>query len=290
MRLTLSTHLMVHGRMDGAALAAVRAAGYRTVEVWLAEPHVPWREPGACEAFGARLRDAGLRAGSVHLPFYPSVPALLEQGRRWSLLDEQPAARAEALRGAADGLQAAATLGAGGAVLHLGWQRDRWDERAHGRARAAVAALLPVARAAGVRLLLENIISSGTRAAALRALLDELDPAGEAGICLDLGHAHVDGGVVNEIRDAGARLAHLHVHDNDGREDAHLAPGRGSLPWSAARAALAAAGYHGAGALELRDVSRGARPAATLCAELAELDAFRAAWESAPPPAVPSAR
>ena len=71
---------MVHGRMDAAALAAVRQSGYGTVEVWLAEPHVPWREPGACAAFGARLADHGLRAGSVHLPFYPSVPLLLEEG------------------------------------------------------------------------------------------------------------------------------------------------------------------------------------------------------------------
>lgn len=283
MRLTLSTHLLVHGRMDGAALDAVRASGYGTLEIWLAEPHVPWRDPAACEAFGARLRGHGLRAGSVHLPFYPSVPELLEQGRRWSLIHGSVAARAEALRGAADGLRAAGLLGASGAVLHLGWQRDAWDEAAHACAREAVAALLPVAREAGVRLLLENIISAGTRAAALRALLDEADPRGEAGICLDLGHAHVDGGVAAEIRAAGPRLAHLHVHDNDGREDAHLAPGRGTLPWKEARAALDALGYDGSGALELRDPSRGAQPADLLCAGFAaELAPFRAAWEAAP--------
>jgi sugar phosphate isomerase/epimerase len=280
-QLTLSTHLMVHGRMDAAALAAVRQSGYGTVEVWLAEPHVPWREPGPCEAFGARLAEHGLRAGSVHLPFYPSVPQLLEQGRKWSLIDPDAAARREALAGAADGLHAAASLGASCAVLHLGWQRDAWDAHAHGHARAAVAELLPIARAAGVRLLLENIISAGTRAAALRALLDELDPAGEAGICLDLGHAHVDGGVMKELADAGPRLAHLHVHDNDGSEDAHLAPGRGSIPWRAVRTALAAVGYDGMGALELRDATRGARPAAALCAEAAaELRGFRADWEA----------
>lgn len=280
MQLTLSTHLLVYGRLDAAALDAVRSSAYATIEVWLAEPHVPWREAGACAEFGARLAEHGLRAGSVHLPFYPSVPELREQGLRWSLIHSDAGERGNALRGAADGLHAAGVLGAECAVLHLGWQRDPWDDFSCGWAREAVAALLPVARAAGVRLLLENIISAGTRAAALRALLDELDPDGEAGICLDLGHAHVAGGVMKELTDAGPRLAHLHVHDNDGSEDAHLAPGQGTIPWNEVRAALAAARYDGMGALELRDCSRGARPAAALCAEAgAQLRGFRADWE-----------
>jgi len=279
-RLTLSTHLLVHGPLDAAALRALRATGHDTVEVWLAEPHVPWREPGACERFRAALADHGLSAGTVHLPFYPSVPELKELGRKWSVLDPDPAARGEAVRGAADGLRAAALLGARGAVLHLGWQRDAWDGRAHGRAREAVAALLPVARAAGVRLLLENIISAGTRVPALLALLDETDPQGEAGICLDLGHAHVDGGVLAELEAALPRLAHLHVHDNDGSEDAHLAPGRGTIPWPAVLQRLRDAGYDAGGALELRDLSRGAEPVPALCrAAAAETRAFRAAFE-----------
>lgn len=283
MQLTLSTHLLVHGCMNAAALAAVHRSAYDTVEVWLAEPHVPWKDPRACESFGTRLAEHGLRAGSVHLPFYPSVPELREQGLKWSLIDTDADSRGEALRGTSDGLRAAGLLGASCAVLHLGWQRDAWDAHAYGWAREAVSELLPIAREAGVRLLLENIISAGTRAAALRALLDEVDPAGAAGICLDLGHAHVDGGVMNELRDAGDRLAHLHVHDNDGTEDAHLAPGRGSIPWRTVRSALATAGYDGMGALELRDHSRGERNAETLCAEIcAELRDFRTEWELAP--------
>jgi len=283
-QLTLSTHLLVHGQMDAAALDAVRRSGYRTVEAWLAEPHVPWRDPAACERFGARLAEHGLRAGSVHLPFYPSVPELREQGRKWSVIHSDAAERAAACAGAADGLRAAGLLGAACAVLHLGWQRDPWDAHTQGWAREAVAALLPIAAEAGVRLLLENIISTGTRTGALRALLDEVDPSGAAGICLDLGHAHVDGGVMNELRDAGTRLAHLHVHDNDGREDAHLAPGRGSIPWPAVRQALADARYDGMGALELRDLSSGERPAAALCSETStELHDFRIAWEACTP-------
>lgn len=284
MRLTLSTHLLVHGELDFAALEAIRRSGHDVIELWLAEPHVPWRNPGRCERFRAALAGHGLTAATVHLPFYPSVPELKEQGRKWSLLHADPAERRAALDGAADGLRAAALLGAQGAVLHLGWQRDAWDGHAHGHAREAVSELLPVARAAGVRLLLENIISSGTRAAALLALLEEVDPGGEAGICLDLGHAHVEGGVLAELRDALPRLAHLHVHDNDGTEDAHLAPGRGTIAWPGVVELLRDFGYAGLGALELRDATRGTAGAPELCrAAAADTRGFRALWEDPAP-------
>ncbi len=270
MRPTLSSHLLVYHPLDAAALDALAAVGPRDLEVWLAEPHVPWRDPAAVERFRDALGGHGLRAASVHLPFYPSVPALREQGCKWSVIDPDPAARAEAVAGAAEGLRAAALLGADRGVLHLGWQRDPWDDHAHGWAREAVAALLPVAREVGVRLLLENIVSEGTRAAALVALLDEVDPDREAGVCLDLGHAHVLGGVLEELRAAAPRLDHLHVHDNDGTEDAHLAPGRGTIAWDAVLAELGARRFDGMGALELRDPTKGEAGAPAVCATAAD--------------------
>ena len=100
MQLSLSSHLLVYGRCEPEELVTARAAGITQLELWLAEPHLPWRQLDACEALRARLADLGLEAGSVHLPFYPSVPELLEQGAKWSLIDPDPQRRAEAHRGA----------------------------------------------------------------------------------------------------------------------------------------------------------------------------------------------
>jgi sugar phosphate isomerase/epimerase len=107
-------------------------------------------------------------------------------------------------------------------------------------------------------------------------LLDEIDPDRDVGLCVDLGHAHVEGQVVEELRLALPRLDHLHVHDNDGQTDAHLAPGAGTIPWQEVLALLETAEFSGYAALELRDYSRGcAGCSTTLQQSLAEVTAFR---------------
>lgn len=283
MQLSLSSHLLVYGQCQPEELVTARAAGIEQVELWLAEPHLPWRDLRACQDLRAQLADLGLRAGSVHLPFYPSVPALLERGEKWSLIDPDPGRRADALAGTRAGLHAAAALGAEHAVLHLGWQRDAWGDAEHAWAREAVHALLADAAEVGVCLCLENIISAGTRVPALIELLDEVDPDACAGICLDLGHAHVDGGVLAELEAAAPRLRHLHLHDNDGTQDSHLAPGEGSIPWKQVLSRLAELGFTGSGALEVRDMSRGERPAAEVMHETLQRSAQVLPALTAPP-------
>ncbi|HJM39320.1 MAG TPA: sugar phosphate isomerase/epimerase family protein [Planctomycetota bacterium] len=277
MDLTLSSHLLVYRPMEEAALAQMASSGFSKIEVWLAEPHVPWRSERGLEKFRAQLAAHGLRAGSVHLPFYPSVHELFNEGKKWSLLAPANLDRKTALEGAAEGIRAASFLGADCAVLHLGWPGDAWSTEHHAWARDAVAELLPVARACQVQLLLENIISKGTRTSSLAKLLDEVDPAGEAGICLDLGHAHVEGNVLEELQYAIPRLAHLHVHDNDGTCDSHFAPGQGTIPWLDVLRALDEGGFQGQAALELRDFSKGSDCATdVLNLELGHVHDFRA--------------
>jgi sugar phosphate isomerase/epimerase len=125
--------------------------------------------------------------------------------------------------------------------------------------------LLRRAAASGVRIAIENLAPAYPAAAgvhrdpgALADLVRRLDTA-SAGLCLDLGHAHVTAGL------AGCSLVALvepvldhvilfHVHDNFGadirasrpggieplRFDLHLPPGAGNLPWGSIAPALAA--------------------------------------------------
>lgn len=67
------------------------------------------------------------------------------------------------------------------------------------------------------------------------------------GVCWDTGHANLNRAIVQseEIRRLGARIKALHVADNSGRGDDHLAPYYGTVPWTEVLRALKDAGYRG---------------------------------------------
>jgi len=65
------------------------------------------------------------------------------------------------------------------------------------------------------------------------------------GICLDFGHAHMDGDLVDAIETVSEHFVSAHVHDNRGRADDHLVPFEGTIDWPAALTAIQKVGYEG---------------------------------------------
>jgi sugar phosphate isomerase/epimerase len=55
---------------------------------------------------------------------------------------------------------------------------------------------------------------------------DELPLIGDTPLALDTGHAHQNRCLEEFLR---FPAAHYHIHDNDGKEDSHLAPGKGTI-------------------------------------------------------------
>jgi len=97
----------------------------------------------------------------------------------------------------------------------------------------------------------------------LHALLDAIDRP-NVGICLDVGHAHVQGYEMAEaVRQCGERLIATHIQDNDAQSDQHLAPTRGTVEWKPGIAALREIGYDGLFNLEIPG-ERGLPPDLTL--------------------------
>ncbi|MBC8404075.1 MAG: sugar phosphate isomerase/epimerase [Planctomycetes bacterium] len=257
MRLSLSTHLFVYNKLGVNALQAMAACPLDSLEIWLARPHLEWRDAEAMAAFRAQLQEFGLSASSVHLPLYPSVPELLEQNIRWSVIDPDPEQRRAAMEGTVDGIRAANILGAKQAVFHLGWPADVWTDETFDLARSSMRELLQVAADCGVTLAIENLTSAGTSVAEILQLLDDVDDFGSGGICLDVGHANLEGDVIEIIRHAAPRMTHMHLHDNDGTGDQHRAPGDGNLDWTAIHQVLSDLNFDGYGAVEIRDYSKG---------------------------------
>ena len=74
-------------------------------------------------------------------------------------------------------------------------------------------------------------------------------------LVLDIGHANIDDPsgqrAVRFIKQFADRLEHLHVSDNHGRMDEHLALGEGNINWGSIVGALKRVTYDGTVTLEI---------------------------------------
>ena len=144
-------------------------------------------------------------------------------------------------------------------VIHPFYQKypDREEPKAEWeRNISSYSALIPVAKEYGVTICLENMFSGyngsiyanccSDIATACR-YVDELNRiAGEKifGFCVDTGHlllCKLD--VKDAIIQLDDRIECLHVHDNNGLEDQHIAPYTGVMDWNHFMEGLKAIGY-----------------------------------------------
>jgi sugar phosphate isomerase/epimerase len=81
----------------------------------------------------------------------------------------------------------------------------------------------------GIAVHLENLLELDTELIA--AVVDAIDRR-NLDIALDVGHAHCRSrlSVVEWIEALGERIGYVHLHDNRGAEDEHLALGEGTIP------------------------------------------------------------
>ena len=127
-------------------------------------------------------------------------------------------------------------------------------------------ALIPVAKETGVKICLENMFTNFNGhttegacadAAEVCTYIDTLNAeAGENcfGYCLDVGHANLVGKKLRSfVRALGHRLTVLHLHENNGVLDQHLAPytqtavinTKNAMDWEGFIGALREIGYQG---------------------------------------------
>ena len=156
-------------------------------------------------------------------------------------------------------LEAAAYLGAKNIVVHpINYMTYRGNETyLKDMNMDFYRALAPHAKRVGIRIAIENTGQMDKRRGIfvdsvcgnVREQIDYLDTLGDDcfAACLDLGHCGLLGHeVTDSIRALGAnRLAALHVHDNNFREDSHTAPFCGKMEWDPILEALSDIGYRG---------------------------------------------
>jgi sugar phosphate isomerase/epimerase len=246
----VSTHLYHGERLSRDHLLEIAAHGFETVELFATRTHFDYHNPAAVADLQQWLADAGLTLHGVHAP----VMDAYEQGR-WrgpmSLASSDAAARARAVSETELAAHIARRIPVNVLVTHVGLPRTHSSEDYTDVRSAALRSIEEIQRIAGplgVRIAIEVIPNELSRAGSLVHFvendLDKLDGSG-IGICLDFGHAHIDGDLLDAIDTVSEHVITTHVHDNRGRTDDHLVPFDGTIDWPAALTAIQKVGYDG---------------------------------------------
>jgi sugar phosphate isomerase/epimerase len=249
----LSTHLYHNYRLSRDHLVEIGGQGFENVEVFATRTHFDYHNVAAIGDLQQWLGEAGLELHGVHAPIGESF-----EGGRWgpmlNLASPDADQRARALDEAARALQIARRIPFKVLVTHIGLPRTQPQaatDNSRDAARRSVEALRRLAEPLGVRLALEVIPNELSRAGSLVHFIDSVLEDSSVGICLDFGHAHMDGDLVDAIETVSGHLETTHVHDNRGRTDDHLLPFEGTIDWSAALTAVQKIGYDGTLLLEI---------------------------------------
>jgi sugar phosphate isomerase/epimerase len=246
----VSTHLFHHERLTRDHFQAIAAHGFEMVEVFATRTHFDYHNTSAVGDLQQWLADAGLTLRSVHAP-----TAERFVGGRWggslSIASADSDARTRAVAETEQALYIARRIPVPVFVMHLGIPRtqprdgDVGPQDARAAARRSVEELQKAAEPLGVQIAVEVIPNELSRAGSLVHFVEEdLDSLG-VGICLDFGHAHLDGDVVDAVETVSEHVIATHLHDNRGRADDHLAPLDGTIDWAAALTAVQKIGYDG---------------------------------------------
>lgn len=259
----LSTHLFHAEPLGPAHLEAIAAEGFDAVEVFATRSHVDYHDLQAGRDLAGWCAAAGVRLHSVHAPITEFLHGTT-WGPPFSTASAQADHRARTIAECTHALELATVAPYRYLVLHLGVP-DEYAPPTGDNQRDAVLqsldALLPVAERVGVQIAVEVIPNALSTARQLVRLIEEHDFT-DLGICLDVGHARLQGDVVDALETVAGYLVTTHLHDNRGRTDDHLLPFEGVIDWPELLIEFQKVGYDGTLLLELAAGPDGA--AATL--------------------------
>jgi len=253
MQRALSTHLFANHRLTTVWLERIWNGGIPLVEIFCARQHLDYRDKAQISELGHWFRDAQLKLHSLHSPMYTddvwgrsgpnSIITITEpvKSKRLDMVDEIKRA-----------LEIAETVPFRYLIQHLGVAWEEYDERKIDYAFSALEEINLFARQRGVEVLLENTPNELAGAERLLMFLNVTHL--NVNVCFDVGHAHMRGSVENEYRLLKPRIRSTHVHDNNGNDDSHLFPGKGTVDWARAMDLLRSADGQYPLLLELREV------------------------------------
>jgi len=256
----LSTHLFHGSRLSAAHVTLAAQHGVTALEIYATRSHFDYRDAAHVDAIGQSLADHGLTLHSLHAPTTTSCSEGV-WGPTLSLADADESRRRQAVDETLAAMAVTRRVPFRYLVVHLGAPDAPPERNRRAAAHRSLDTLADAAESLGIHLALEVIPNTLSHPEALVALIDDVLERRTVGICLDTGHAHLWGDVAEAIEICSGHLHTTHLHDNNGRRDDHLVPGRGTIDWAGALLAFQKVGYDGAWVFEL---GPSASPADTL--------------------------
>ncbi len=224
------------------AIRRLHQAGYQGIEIWGGRPHM-YRHDLDAEVGGIKEL---LAEYDMCVPNF--IPA---QFRYPSILcSANEAVRRDSVRYVEDAIDNALVLGARSVSLCAGMTLfGESVERGWAQLRSSLNELLEYTDRTDLLLLIEP--AHRAESTLILTVADGLRMIGEIGsprlgICLDTGHANVNGEDLAQVVDSLKGVpVHIHIDDNNGDNDAHMIPGDGSIDFGPFVQALERTKYDG---------------------------------------------
>src|SRR5712692_5146554 len=237
MQRVLSTYLFVKRKLTAALVNEVARAEIPAIELFCSRGHFDYRSGEDARELASWLAGHGMALHSIHAPTARDFDTMRESTAPLSISDPERVRRQEAVVDVTRTHDLADHVSFRYAIQHVARARDVSDPRRWDAACSSLEHLSLFARQRGVTIALENTPGEMATPANLKAFLEQTRLTGLK-LCLDVGHAHLEGSVSAGVEAARGLIATTHVHDNGGERDDHLLPYDGTIDWNAALAAL----------------------------------------------------
>ncbi len=206
--------------------------GFKCVELVHDMPHFPPRHDVERLKRLRELMDSHELEALIHACLWDLNP-----------MSHYPAIRELTTAGTKRGIDACHLLEGKIVTIHPGRcqfeEDERHFERAKGWFRDYVRDCQNYAKERGVTLAVETIPFSTMYPQTTEELMELTEDFDGLGVTLDVGHSYLaakkdeetdpEGSIVGVIEKVKDRLANVHLHDNRGTRDEHLAPGKGTI-------------------------------------------------------------
>jgi sugar phosphate isomerase/epimerase len=237
MQRILSTYLFVRRKLGPPIIDAAAQSGFSAIELFCAREHFDYQSLSDGRALGAWLDANSLALHAVHAPTHRDQAPSRESGSPISISDPERVRRLEAVDEIKRALDLAECVPFPILVLHVATSRDPDEPRRWDAAFNSIEHLALFAKQRGVTIALENTPGELPTPANLRRFLGQTRLT-DVRFCLDVGHAHIGGGIGVALESMRERVVTAHIHDNHGEKDEHLLPFDGTIDWPATLAAL----------------------------------------------------